>query len=57
MINKMETQNNNLTQKESKLHKLINYYYKKLYTNFEKKDIIQSRIVDVDIIIKWIKQN
>jgi len=53
----METQNNNLTQKESKLHKLINYYYKNVYNNFETKDIIQNRIVDIDIIVKWIEKN
>ncbi len=53
----MESQNNKLEQKESKLHKLINYYYKNLYKNFETKDIIQNRIVDIDIIIKWIEQN
>ncbi len=53
----MEKQNNNLEQNESKIHKLINYYYKNLYKNFETKDIIQNRIVDIDIIIKWIEQN
>jgi len=52
----METQNNNLAPKESKLHKLIRYYYKNLYKNFETKDIIQNRIVDIDIIIKWIEK-
>jgi len=53
----METQNNNLKLKESKLHKLISYYYKNLYNNFETKDIIQNRIIDIDIIIKWIEQD
>lgn len=42
---------------KSKFNKTFSYYYKQLYKNFENNEILQERIVNIDIIANLIEKN